>query len=717
MRRIEVDNGNDDNRKKGMPLGGWIWRYLLFLVLLFLFLILLKWLLSRPSSSDYDPDFVEHTGLEIPDDPTYFNDLPDDDVNGIEIFNKNGNTDEDIFSDPDRLRNLEYPISPDDGINPDIYRTNPELRDILTEPLPGDGGNFNNPIKELPAPNDNWIDPINPDDLINPDGDPYREIDGTSIGVILDDNSQENFEGFVKRVKSLYPGDDVKVNYYNPEAGLIQLKVSPRIREDVKSRIRSNIKDIKYKLFDDLRFNRTSTAADYNDPAFKNSKRSWHFGPIQAYDAWDITQGSNDIVVAVIDSYIDITHPELKGRIVKPYSVERKSRNVLPPSVTYSFGRDGDAPIYHGTHVAALAVGALNNNNGAAGLAPNCKLMPISLGQNMSSMAILEGMLYAINQGADVINLSLATVFPPGTDKAPINDQLNYINNVNKYHQEVWDYVFDLADKKNCTIVWAAGNCNVLSGMDETKRGKNTIRVSAVGPDLKKADFSNYGNYTSQNINYSNVSAPGVDIYSAGPGNAYGFCPGTSMAAPIVAGAVALMKSVNPNLTNAQIINILDKTGKEVDRNGHIGKLIQVRDALKMAGADVANYDEIKENPNNIKGMWQTTQEIPVVDTQTNMPTGEMTHIFLDFTSINSGRIYYKTDGGCLYSTSFKGQFDGNKLVINQDNFATSSSCGKPFAPVRIECTRGENGRLKCRSYYDGEGGEYYYLVRSNVKF
>lgn len=698
MRRIEVDNGDKSRREKGpIALGGLIWRYLLFLALLFAFLVLLRWLITRPGAG------VDSDAVDLIENPGYIEIIDDDDINRtvIEIPGYYGNP------------------YPDSIIDPDIYRNNPELRDIIEEPLPGNGGNFTNPIRELPSPDDNVLRPIDPRNLITPDDDPYREIDGSTIDVILDDISEDNFNNFVRRVKQLYPGDDVKVNYYNPEAGLLQLKVNPNNREVIKENIRGNINDIEYKMFDDRNFNQVaSTAADYNDPAFKNKRKSWHFAPIQAYEAWDITKGSDDIVVAVIDSYIDITHPEFKGRIVKPYSVERKSRNVLPPAVPYSFGRDEDAPIYHGTHVAALAVGALNNNAGAAGLAPNCKLMPISLGNNMSSIAILEGILYAINQGADVINLSIASVFPKGVDRTPINEQMEYINSTGKYQEDVWDYVFDLADKKNCTIVWAAGNCNVLAGMDETKRGETTIRVSAVGPDLKKADFSNYGNYSSQGVNYSDVSAPGVDIYSAGPANGYGFCPGTSMAAPIVTGAVALMKSVNPNLTNRQIIDILDRTGKVVDREGHIGKLIQVRDALKEAGADVANYDRIKEDPNSITGMWQTTQEVPVVDSASRQRTGEMTHIFLKFASISNGTIYYRTDGGCLYTASFTSRLENDRLIITQPLPATSKTCDRPFEPVTIECRRGENGMLKCRSIYRGTpGDEYYFLVRSNVKF
>lgn len=699
MKRINIENQNS-GKEQGprTPLSGLIWRYLLFLALLFGFLLLLKWLLSLPENGGRDSD-----AIDLIENDHYFDNLDEEVIN-------------------DQVIEIPEYFGPDDNVIIDerFFEENPELRDVIKEELPGNGGNFPNPIRELPRPEDNYIKPTDPRDIINPEDDPYKQIDGTRIDVILEDISESNFNNFARQLKQLYPGDNVKIDYYNPEAGLIQIKVDPSERESVKERIRSNITDIEYKLFDDVIFNQvaSSGASKYNDPAFKSERKSWHFAPIQAYEAWDITKGSDDIVVAVIDSYIDITHPEFKGRIVKPYSVERKSRNVMPPSRPYSFNRDEDAPIFHGTHVAALAVGALNNGAGAAGLAPNCKLMPISLGQDMSSVSILEGLLYAINQGADVVNLSIGTLFPDGTDRTPINDQMEYINNTGKYQEDVWDYVFDLADKKNCTIVWAAGNCNVLSGMDETKRGENTIRVSAVDQNLKKASFSNFGNYESQGVNFSDVSAPGVDIYSAGPANGYGFCPGTSMAAPIVTGAVALMKSVNPHLTNSQVIEILNKTGKAVDRDGHIGKLIQVRDALEQAGANVANYDKIKQDPNSIAGMWQTTEERIVTDSETGEPTGEMTHIFLKFNSINGGTIYYKTDRGCLFSAPFKSELSNDKLKIQQQGLAKSSSCPNPFTEVAIECRRGENGMLKCQSYYKGKPHSgTYYLVRSDARF
>jgi subtilisin family serine protease len=119
--------------------------------------------------------------------------------------------------------------------------------------------------------------------------------------------------------------------------------------------------------------------------------------------------------------------------------------------------------------------------------------------------------------------------------------------------------------------------------MDASKRNANTIRVSAVDRNLKKADFSNYGNFTDRNIHESTISAPGVEIWGAAPENSYIAWPGTSFAAPIITGVVALIKSENKDFTTTQIIKILQSTGKTVQGAPEIGKLVQVKDALIKA--------------------------------------------------------------------------------------------------------------------------------------
>lgn len=665
MKRIDV---NHKTGSKGNPfwmpwgLGGAVWRYLLFLILLGLFIWLLWWLMSLHSDnrSNYRDRFDNVVEYETPED-----------------------------SDDPVIRDM-------------IKGNDPVARDI------------HDPVKELPQPEDNRLIEIPKDEIITNPVDTLKRIASTRLNVILNSDADDNtFNSFASQFKRLYPDDSFYINYYNRLTKMIQLTMPADRRIYIKENLPAQITDIDFKIFYEEIFEGSGQPSSYNDPAFSNDQQSWHFAPIQAYDAWDITKGSPDITVAIIDSYIDVTHPEFKGRITKPYSVERQSTNVLPPSGAYSFEDGESAPIYHGTHVAALAVGALGNGSGAAGLAPECTLMPISLGTQMTSMNILDGLLYAINQGADVVNLSIATIFPEGTDMTPLEQQIEYIMTEMKEQEDVWEYVFDLADQRNCTIVWSAGNYNVLSGLDETKRCESTIRVSAVDPTLEKADFSNYGNFENLGVNYSDVSAPGHPIYSAGPGNAYGFCSGTSMAAPIVTGAVALMKSLNPKLTNAEIKKILIQTGKPLKESDHIGNLIQVKDALMAVSGDFARFDDIKNDPDKILGTWETTEERIVTDATTNTPTGAKCHIFLKFTSRNGGTIYFKEDTGNTYSAPFTARFSNDKIYIDQTKPATSpTDSNNSFVQCHLICERGEGGLLKCRNT---ENDSEFYLVRSNL--
>jgi hypothetical protein len=237
--------------------------------------------------------------------------------------------------------------------------------------------------------------------------------------------------------------------------------------------------------------------------------------------------------------------------------------------------------------VAGLAIASANNQSGIAGVAPNCKLMPIQVFDRdgyCSTMSVLDGVLYAVYNGADVVNLSLGMMI---NAQLPSAAQQELINSYFKEEERVWKKVFSIANRNNTAIVIAAGNENLMAGIEPMHRSQDVIVVAAVGEDHNplhsKANFSNYGSYT-------DVSAPGVDILSTMGNGKYETMSGTSMAAPIVAGAVALIKSVNRPLSTAQIRTILQETGVEV--NGNIGKLIQLDKALaKAQNADVNLID------------------------------------------------------------------------------------------------------------------------------
>jgi subtilisin family serine protease len=119
-----------------------------------------------------------------------------------------------------------------------------------------------------------------------------------------------------------------------------------------------------------------------------------------------------------------------------------------------------------------------------------------------------------------------------------------------------------------------------VSGFASKTRAQSVIVVSAVDRTFKTADFSNYGNFANLTSNYSTVSAPGVSILNAVNNGNYATLDGTSMASPIVAGSIALLKSIDPNLRLEDVKSILQNSGLRM--LDPIGPLIQVDKAIEL---------------------------------------------------------------------------------------------------------------------------------------
>lgn len=217
----------------------------------------------------------------------------------------------------------------------------------------------------------------------------------------------------------------------------------------------------------------------------------------------------------------------------------------------------------HGTHVAGI-IGAIRGNSvGMDGVANNIRIMSIRTIPNGDERDkdVANAIRYAVDNGADIINMSFGKAY--------------------SYNKKVVDAAVKHAEKKGVLLVHAAGNDNKnideednfptkfyqVSKKDPTKRGKkvakNWIEVGALswkpGEDAP-AVFSNYGKAT------VDLFAPGVDLYSTLPENEYKPLSGTSMAAPVVAGVAALVKSYYPELTAAQLKECLEKSVIPIDR-------------------------------------------------------------------------------------------------------------------------------------------------------
>lgn len=442
---------------------------------------------------------------------------------------------------------------------------------VKKDPRVGDGGGIYDPhdpytpvptppaYKDILPPQQGVLPPIEGNPEIIP-GNP--SIIGNRINILME-NEDKSIMDLAKDFKAKYPDNKYKVVYYDDVVKRMQIEIPSQEREKIKQEIPTKFSPI-YKLFV---FDEALLEGEYtpNDPAFKDNNKNWYLQKIKAPEAWDVSRGSDKITVAIVDNGFNLSHPELKSKVVQPYNVWTHSDKIFPQKVD------------HGTHVAGTALAIADNNQGLCGIAPNCKFMPIQVANEkgiMTTTSVLDGVLYALYQGADVINVSLGGQFS-GLSQAPISAQKDLIQNHFKEEERLWLEIMRIAAKHNATIVVAAGNDNILAGIDALQRPDQFITVSAIdrnNSSLNKANFSNYGPY-------SKISAPGVGIYSTVGANSYQIMDGTSMAAPIVTGAVALMKSINPNLTTKQIICILQNTGLPV--NDNIGKLIQIDKALQ----------------------------------------------------------------------------------------------------------------------------------------
>ncbi|RJS20142.1 peptidase S8 [Corallococcus sp. H22C18031201] len=295
--------------------------------------------------------------------------------------------------------------------------------------------------------------------------------------------------------------------------------------------------------------------------------RQWHYANMNLPAAWDITTGSDSMVVAVVDTGIT-KHPDLDARILPGIdlisSASAAGDGDGPDNDPTDMGNDGPSgsSSFHGTHVAGT-IGAVSNNKlGVAGVTWKGKVLPVRvLGTNGGTLAdIAAGMNWATGgtvpgvrantTPARVVNLSLG-----GTGSAP---------------QSVQDIVNTAVNTRNAIFVIAAGNENVNASGTFPCNMQNVICVGAVRFDGRRASYSNFGSVVDvmatggQTSEDRNGDGFPDGVLSTLPDSnrqpSYGFYNGTSMAAPHVAGVVALMLAVNPALTATEVENILKDT-------------------------------------------------------------------------------------------------------------------------------------------------------------
>jgi len=266
-----------------------------------------------------------------------------------------------------------------------------------------------------------------------------------------------------------------------------------------------------------------------NDPEFATQ---WGLAKIGVPTAWDVSLGSPDLIVAIVDSGVDASHPDLRNQLVAGYDFVNDDADTTDDNG-------------HGTQMAGIVAAEAFNALGGAGVAPRCRLMPIKVLDSSATgvySAIANGITYAADHGARVINLSLA-----GSDASPVLES-----------------AVDYATARGVLVVAAAGN-DGTSDPAYPAAYTNAVAVSATDQRDKVARFSNYGSWVA-------LAAPGVDIlttdWDASGSAGYTATTGTSAAAAFVSGAFALLLSAHPEWSIATAVSTLTNSARDLGTNG-----------------------------------------------------------------------------------------------------------------------------------------------------
>ena len=265
---------------------------------------------------------------------------------------------------------------------------------------------------------------------------------------------------------------------------------------------------------------------------------------INATGGWDQTKGDSGVIIAVLDTGVELTHPDIKNKIVSPGKDFVNGDN------------DASDDLWHGTHVAGIAAAETNNELGIAGVAWDCAVLPgkiIDASGEGDYGALILAIYWAVDQGAKVINLSLGGEERDDDLLAALKD----------------------AYERNVVIVAAAGN-EGGPVLYPAAYDRYCLAVAATDYNDNRADFSNMGPEI-------DVAAPGIDVLSLYPtwDTPAGFAPyayanGTSMATPHVAGLAALLKSLKPWLTAGEVMNIIRYSADDVNADGFPGRDDQI---------------------------------------------------------------------------------------------------------------------------------------------
>jgi subtilisin family serine protease len=283
-----------------------------------------------------------------------------------------------------------------------------------------------------------------------------------------------------------------------------------------------------------------------NDPHYAEQ---WHLSRIRAPEAWDLFTGDDSIVIAVIDTGVDLDHPDLVGKLwinageIPDNNLDDDGNGYVDDTHGWDFVNSDADPqddYWHGTHVAGIATADTNNGQGVAGVAWGARIMPLKVLDSRgdgSYADVASAIVYAVDHGTMILNLSLG-----GEDYSH-----TLVEAVN-YARERGGLLAAAAGNESGAVLYPAANDGVLAVAATTRQDKRWYG-SNHGPEI-------------------DIAAPGADIYNTTLNNSYASASGTSTATPQVSGLAALVWSAQPSLTNAEVARVITRTVRDLGQPG-----------------------------------------------------------------------------------------------------------------------------------------------------
>jgi subtilisin family serine protease len=337
---------------------------------------------------------------------------------------------------------------------------------------------------------------------------PSRLLVGFRQGV-PDSQVEAVVQGLQGRGHEPIPGTNVQV-----------VSLPPNANENASANAFKNRPEVEFVELDEIV---PVSAVTPNDPAYA-AWQSPYLSQISAPAAWSSTTGSASVVIAIIDTGVEGTHPDLASKMVAGWNI---------------YGNNSDtSDVYgHGTLVAGTAAAATDNGLGMAGVCWQCLIMPVRISDTKglaTYSAMANGISWAASHGARVANLS----YEASTSSTVTQAAQAFIN-------------------AGGVVTIAAGNEGIFISAPDNP---SALTVGGIDRTNTLYSWSNYGNII-------DLVAPG-SVYTTFPGGGYGLASGTSFAAPIVAGVAGLMFSANPSLTPASVMSMLKQSATDLGAAG-----------------------------------------------------------------------------------------------------------------------------------------------------